>query len=288
MKRLRFFSIILLASVSGVFCCELVCQSAAFHDYVGQRFGELVLTENLRRASRNEEIDSAKVDREVALCQAQFGDEEAFLQRLGENELAMPALRELITDQLRALQWLEKKIAVDASHSTEAERRSFYDLRHASFVQPARYRVSHIFLAAPAETPPDVIETKRSQINAIAVRLAQGEIFSDLAAEASDDEATKWIGGDLGFFSAKRMPEEFFSQIEKLTIGRPSGPFQSHLGFHIVQVTDKRPLTEVAFEQAQNEISLALANQSRVLIAGHLADMLRFAADPTKKGSARN
>ena len=290
MRRFRFLLLILFASFAGVYCSELACRSAVFQNYIGRKFGwaaDLVVMKNLRRASRDEQIDSAKVDRELSLLQAQFGDEETYLQRLGESELTIPSLRELITDQLRSLQWIEKRIAAEAP-STELECKGFYDKLRASFVQPARCRASHIFFAAPAETPPDLVETKRNQIDAIAARLAQGEAFSDLAAEASEDEATKWIGGDLGFFAAGRMPPEFFSQVEKLNPGRPGSPFQSHLGFHIVEVTDTRPPGELPFENVRTEISLALSNQRRALIAGRLADMLMSATDPSKPGSAGN
>jgi parvulin-like peptidyl-prolyl isomerase len=49
------------------------------------------------------------------------------------------------------------------------------------------------------------------------------------------------------------------------------------LGFHIVEVTEIRPARVLSFDDARPEISLALANERRALIAKRLADMLSTA-----------
>lgn len=166
------------------------------------------------------------------------------------------------------------------SAATEKEYRNFYETHRALFSQPVRFRASHLFLATPADTSPEIVESKRAAIDALAVRLSGGETLPQLAAEASEDEATKSRGGDLGFFSSARMPSEFFSEVEKLGVGRRSEPFRSHLGFHIIEVTDIRPPRLLSFEEARGEILIAFANERRALIAGHLADMLNTATAP--------
>jgi parvulin-like peptidyl-prolyl isomerase len=100
---------------------------------------------------------------------------------------------------------------------------------------------SHLFLAAPMETPPTIIDAKRELIESLSVRLARGKKFSDLVAAASEDEATKSRGRDLGYFSAFRMPPDFFGAVTKLRVGQISPPIRTRLGFHIVQLTDSKP-----------------------------------------------
>ena len=137
MSQLRLLCLIAAASFAGVFCSELLCRSTAFRDAAGRLFGrgrliaiadgrgvyekdlededfftatDLVVLENLRRAARHEPVDAAKVDRELSLLRAQFGDEKAFLRRVRSDGFSISSLRERIADQLRSLQWMEKQI----------------------------------------------------------------------------------------------------------------------------------------------------------------------------------
>jgi hypothetical protein len=300
MSELRLFCLIAAASFSGVFCSELLCHSTVFRDAAGRLFGhgrliaiadgkgvyekdlsdedfstpsDFVVTENLRRVARNEQPDAAKVDRELSLLRAQFGDEKAFLRGVRSNVFSISSLRERIADQVRSLEWLEKQITAETA-ATEKECRDFYETHRALFTQPVRFRASHLFLTAPVDTPPEIIESKREMIEALALRLARGQTLPQLATEASEDEATKSRGGDLGFFSSERMPPEFFAEVEKLAVGQRSNPFRSHLGFHIVEVTEMRPARVLSFDEARGDILPALANERRALIAERLADML--------------
>ncbi|MEY2490933.1 MAG: peptidyl-prolyl cis-trans isomerase [Verrucomicrobiota bacterium] len=303
MSQLRLFCLIAAASFFGVFCSELLCRSTAFRNAAGRLFGrghliavadgkgvyekdldrddfstasDLIVMANLRQAARNESPNAAQVDRECALLRAQFGDEGAFLRRVRSNGFSVSSLREKIADQLRSLQWIEKQITAEKA-ATDKECRAFYETHRALFTQPVRFRASHLFLAAPAETRPETVESKRELIDALAVRLSRGETFPQLAAEASEDETTKARRGDLGFFSSARMPPDFFAEVEKLAVGQRSNPFRSHLGFHVVEVTEIRPARVLSFDEARGEVSLALVNERRALITERLADMLSTA-----------
>jgi parvulin-like peptidyl-prolyl isomerase len=97
----------------------------------------------------------------------------------------------------------------------------------------------------------------------LATRLSQGEPLSQLAAETSEDEASKPRGGDLGYFAESRTPPEFIAEIKKLRPGEMSKPFRSPLGFHIAQLTDTKETRLLTFDEARPEILIALANDRR-------------------------
>jgi len=303
MSQLRFLCLIAAASFSGVLCSEMLCRSITLRDAAGRLLGhghlvaitdgrgfyekdlndddfsmksDLIARENLRRAARNESPAAEKIDRELSLLRAQVGDEKAFLRRVRSDGLSVPLLRERIADQVRSLQWLERQIAAEQV-ATDRECRDFYETHRPIFIQPVRFRASHLFLAAPAETPPEIVESKGKLMDTLVVRLARGETLAQLAAETSEDEATKSRGGDLGFFSSARIPADFFAEIQKLAPGGRSNPFRSHLGFHIVEVAEIKPARMLSFSEARQEVSLALANERRALIAKRLADMLSTA-----------
>jgi PPIC-type PPIASE domain len=299
-SKLRLACLFAAVSFFGVFCSDLFCRSAVFRDAAGRLFGrgrlititagkgvyendlannhvftrsDLSAGENLSRLARNESPDPARVDGELSLLRAQFGDDDVFLREVHANAFSISDLGERVADQIRSLQWLKRQIAPETV-VTQKEGHDFYETHLALFTQPMRFRASHIFLAAPADTPPEVVESKQKMIDALAGRLARGETLPELAAEASEDEATKFRGGDLGFFSRNRMPPDFFAEVEKLAVGQRSNPFRSHLGFHIVAVTEIRPARVLGFADLRGEILLALANEKRALHTERLADML--------------
>ena len=119
------------------------------------------------------------------------------------------------------------------------------------------------FLAAAAETPPLATDAKRKLVESLSARLIHGKNFSDLVAASSEDEATKKRGGDLGYFSALRMPADFFAATTKLHMGQFSPPIHTRLGFHIVQLTDSKPAQQLPFDQARAEIATAMESEQR-------------------------
>lgn len=299
-RRTRLAVLMAAALLLGLVASELLYRSAAFRDFAGRLAGrghlvaianqkgiyetdlggddgpsaaDLIVLENLRRESANETIAPARIDREIALIEAQFGDDKAFRKALAGGGVTVSFLREKVTSQLRGLDRLEKQIR-PASTANEQKCRQFYDAHQALFAQPLRYRASHVFLAAHAETPPEVVEEKELTIATLAKRLRQGEAFSQLAEEASEDEASKPRGGDLGYFSETRMPPEFMAEIKKLRVGETSKSFRSHLGFHIAQLTDIKPAHLLGFAEARPEISVALANERRANRVDQIAETL--------------
>jgi hypothetical protein len=215
-SKLRLACLIAAASFSGVFCSDLFCRSNAFRNAAGRLFGhgrliaimdgkgvyekdlddedfltlpDLVVMENLGRVARKEAPDETIVEGELSLLRAQFDHEKTFLREVRSNAFSISCLRKRIADQVRSLQWLERQIATETA-ATERECRVFYEAHLALFMQPIRFRASHIFLAASADTPPEIVESKRETIDLLAGRLARGETLPQVAAEASEDEAT--------------------------------------------------------------------------------------------------
>lgn len=235
------------------------------------RSKETVATRNLRELSKSEAVRREEIQHQVDLLRAQFGDETAFTRALRESGLNEARLREELAVQLRERIWLEKEIAPSLP-VREMEARELYSTQQAQFQQPQRYRAAHIFLAAPEGSAPEVVAAKQSAIQGLAVRMLAGEKFEQLAAEASEDEATKHNGGDLGYFSAARVPPEFIAEIEKLGMGEMSAPIRSHLGFHLVRLDESKPERAMSFEEARPEIDLSLGNARRVTAVAQLTD----------------
>ena len=225
----------------------------------------------------DEKISKVEVDSELKLLREQFRDEKTWRAALRSNGFSVRSLPWNIVDDLGARDWIERQV-ISQSDTTEDECRNFYDTHLQNFMQRARFRASHLFLAAPPETPPEVVESKEKVIKNLADRMRHGEKLGELAAVASEDEATKTRGGDLGFFSESRMPPDFLSAIVKMRVGEISQPIRTRLGFHIVQLTDFKPSRQMNFEEVRSEIRLAIENEKRrAALQALTADLLRQA-----------
>ena len=67
-----------------------------------------------------------------------------------------------------------------------------------------------------------------------------GKDFSELAKKYSDDPGSAAQGGDLGFVKKGVFYPEFEEAAYKLNVGEISGVVESPVGFHIIQLLEKR------------------------------------------------
>jgi peptidyl-prolyl cis-trans isomerase C len=95
-----------------------------------------------------------------------------------------------------------------------------------------------------------------SQADAEAVKklLASGASFEALAMERSTDAATRFNGGDLGYFTTDVMPEAYEANLKAAKPGQVIGPFQIDGGWAIVKVEDRRLEQPITLEAARPQI----------------------------------
>lgn len=221
----------------------------------------LITGMRVTQLAQEEIVATPKVERELQLLQSQF-QPNRWLEVLHLSAVSPGRFRGALLTNLQGEQWVERAIENEIQ-VTPQECLEQFQKSPAAYMQPARWRASHLFLAAPSETPEEVVAAKQAAIQAISDRIVHGEKFDDLVASTLEDEATKNCGGDLNFFSSERMPLDFLAAVQALQTGRVSGVVRTELGFHIVQLTAMLPARPLTFEQAQGEIALALGNGKR-------------------------
>jgi parvulin-like peptidyl-prolyl isomerase len=79
----------------------------------------------------------------------------------------------------------------------------------------------------------------QSQITQAQEELAKNKTFAEVAAKYSEGESAK-NGGELGWFAASQMIPEIALTCLNLEKGATSAVIESPLGFHIIQLTDKK------------------------------------------------
>lgn len=84
--------------------------------------------------------------------------------------------------------------------------------------------------------------------------LEGGADFGALARERSIDRATAPLGGEVGWFTRAMMTPAFSRAAFSTKPGELSAPFQTEFGWHILEVTGRRPTKSVPFLEVRGEI----------------------------------
>lgn len=132
---------------------------------------------------------------------------------------------------------------------------AYYNENISKFVKEAEIKASHILVKRPANAGEAELKAAKDKAQKILDRLKNNEDFAEVAKAESDDTGSKATGGDLGFFTAGMMVEEFSNAAFALKPGELSGIVESPFGFHIIKQTESRPKTEKKLEDASLEIA---------------------------------
>ncbi len=181
-----------------------------------------------------------------------------------------------LRDRLAARIRQEKFIALrlgPAIKITADEARKWFDENQASISLPERVEVRHIFLPT-LDHPPD--EAKQKLDAALVELTEKKKDFPTLAKELSEDPATKDSGGTLGWMTRDRLPADFAAPVFSLETNKPA-LVRTKLGWHIVEVTARKPAAPRTFEQAKPEILAALEAIKRRESVADLRKSLRKA-----------
>jgi peptidyl-prolyl cis-trans isomerase SurA len=71
-------------------------------------------------------------------------------------------------------------------------------------------------------------------------RILDGESFTVLGRQYSDDNMSVVAGGDLGWVNQGGMPQDFETVVNRLEVGEVSEPFRTGFGWHVAEVLDRR------------------------------------------------
>ena len=134
----------------------------------------------------------------------------------------------------------------------------YYREHSADFATPEQVRARHILLKVDDKR--SAIQAERELAN-LRQRLDQGADFAQLAAELSEDPASKARGGDLGYFARGRMIKEFEEAAFGAAPNTIVGPVRTSFGFHLIQVLDKRAGGERPYAEVEAQVRAKLSSE---------------------------
>ena len=162
-------------------------------------------------------------------------------------------LRARLAARIRQEKLIEARIR-PSIQVTDAEARQWFDENQKAISLPERIEARHIFLPT-LDHPPE--EAKLKLDAALTELTEKKKDFPTLAREISEDPATKDSGGKLGWMTRDRLPADFGAPVFSLPVNQPT-LLRTRLGWHLVEVTGRKPAERRTFEQAKPEILAAL------------------------------
>jgi peptidyl-prolyl cis-trans isomerase C len=224
-----------------------------------QMIGEELLFQESRKQKIN--VDDQKIQVQIDEMARSFEDKAAFDLALANAGLSREVLTERLRRQMAIQQLIEDKI-VAGLEVVEARADEFYKANPEIFVQPEQVRARHILIRTEAEADAAAKAEARERIDEIRRKAVEGEDFAALAKTHSQDPGSKDNGGDLGFFARGQMVKPFEETAFALKENEISQVVESPFGFHIIQVTGRKPAETVAYETVKPRILEHLKQQA--------------------------
>ena len=185
----------------------------------------------------DEEV-TQRINYQIDVFVQQYGSREKVEQIYGMSiEKIKRELRDEVRKNLMIQRLRDQKFS-----SIEASRREveefFNTYKDSIGIIPEKVKISHIY-----RNPKASEKAKQAAYNfakALLDSLNEGADFSELAKKYSEDPGSASQGGDLGFVKRGVFYPEFESVAFSLEVGQTSGVVESPVGFHIIQLIEKR------------------------------------------------
>lgn len=179
---------------------------------------------------------------------AQLGD--SFEQALAQNGLT----EETFKDSLK-VELLQEKALKDQAIKEEDVKKHYEQMK-------TELNGRHILVA------------DEKTANEALAKIKGGASFADVAKEYSTDTGSAEKGGELGWFPAGTMVDEFNDAAYALELNTVSEPVQSSFGYHIIEITEKRDVKDVgSFEDEEDAIRQSMVG--KLTASGESATILK-------------
>jgi parvulin-like peptidyl-prolyl isomerase len=209
-----------------------------------------VLDEIIRNTLIEQEIAKENISLEQNVLESNLKKaregyvEGAFEKTLGLEGISIADWEKSIEKKLLTNELIHQQVNSKVSVS-DKELRDYFDMHHKEFHKKEQVQALHIMVESEEEIREIQKELRDNQ-----------KTFPALAMEYSlGPEGAQ--GGDLGYFEAGQMPEEF-DDVFKLKVNKVSGIIKTPYGFHLFKVVDKIKERKMDFEESRGSVEKIL------------------------------
>jgi hypothetical protein len=215
---------------------------------------------------------------------------QVMLQQAARSEILQdPAIRrELENRQLG--QWLDRSLQIERDNVrvTDEELRAHYETERAAATRPAMSRLAILYRRTSPRDSGETLAALRADLEeGRAAYLADPAAanpeglrtgFGPLAVRYSEDPATRYRGGDLGWLEdageAPRLPAAVIAAGLALDVNAVSDVIPAVDGLYVVLKSDWRPAQTTSYEEAAPALRRRLIRQKQAEVERNFIDRL--------------
>src|SRR5690554_4621839 len=172
-----------------------------------------------------------------------------------------------------------------ATHRSELAEKYFTDEQRLESLIAEAFDRSHtereashiLFRVNPYATPQDTLKAYQKAMD-VYEKAQSGMDFGELATAYSEDPSAKQNKGHLGYFTVFRMVYPFESAAFETPVGEVSEPVRSRFSYHIIKVTDEKPI------RYYRSISMIRINEADFADAAQAEEMINKAYTELQQG----
>ena len=273
----------------------------------GQEISEERLLAELRRRFGARPAEGVTAEQKLETLERLVRQEAIYAQAKISGFDQSPEIQARIKNLVVA-QFTEKRLTNSAPVVTEQELLAAYEASGSRFVQPEAVRGAVIFVEAPRVVTSEKRAELRQRAEAVleeARRATDDRAFAQVVARHSEDQATRYRGGDIGWLGAGRAgydPALAEALLKLSRLGELAPLVETARGFYVAKLIEKReaarkPMAEVRealryqisrqkAEQADRAFHAAMKSGLDIQINRALLDSISFTAPPTEPPAA--
>ncbi|MDQ5988520.1 MAG: Chaperone SurA [Syntrophus sp. SKADARSKE-3] len=184
---------------------------------------------------------------------------EQFQARLAKGGLTFEQYKERTREQLLKTRILKFEVNYKVSVSDE-EIGEYYRKHRDEYEGKDAVRIKQILLPFPKDADRRQREKLKEQAEIIHKEFIAGNAFNAVAVKYAKNPQVVAMG-DMGFLEKGTMVSEVDQIAFRLNVNEISPVIESPMGYHIIQVTDKRGEGLKSIEAVRNEIKLKIEEE---------------------------
>lgn len=173
--------------------------------------------------------------------------------------LTEDAMKNEIMKQLMVERFLKKRSKSLNLTVSDEEVRSFYNDNPDTFNKPERVHIRHILIKCDP-TDKQKVDAAKKKIYEVREKIKRKEgSFAELAKKYSDDKTSSESGGEITKNSP--LPKAFIDAAFSLGKDQVSEVVRSTMGFHLIQLIEKKPAGKTPFNEIKESLKFRLLEQ---------------------------